>query len=403
LLLYHYLISAITFNIVHNPTTRRNMMIFKQLFDQETWTYTYLIADPVNKDAMLVDPVNTHIDDYLALLAKHGLQLKYTLETHVHADHITASGLLRQRLGAQTGVSALCGAETADFQIKDGDVFAFANGEQVKVIATPGHTKGSISFLWRDRVFTGDALLIGGCGRTDFQGGDAGALYDCITQRLFTLADETLVYPGHDYQQRWVSSIMQERTTNPRLAGKTREEFMAIMNNLNLPKPKLIDEAVPANRYCGLEENERQDAVVLRETARESAKTGEVSGATCGVSLPSSGLTAQDLVAAAKQQITEITPSKAKQLIAEGNLTVIDTREESEYAAGHLEQAVPLPRGVLEFKIGNVPELADKSKTVLIYCRTGGRAALAAQSLKTLGYTNVLSIAGGYEAWQKGS
>ncbi|SJM90570.1 Beta-lactamase hydrolase-like protein Blh [Crenothrix polyspora] len=377
-------------------------MLFKQLFDQETWTYTYLIADPVNKEAMLIDPVNTHIDDYLALLAEHGLQLKYTLETHVHADHITASGLLRQRLGAQTGVSALCGAETADFQIKDGDVFAFTNGEQLKVIATPGHTKGSISFLWRDRVFTGDSLFIGGCGRTDFQGGDAGAQYDCITQRLFTLPDETLVYPGHDYQQRWVSSIMQERTTNPRLAGKTREQFIDIMNNLNLPRPRLIDEAVSANRYCGLEENEYQDAVAHRENVRETTKTADVPAVNCGGNMPASGgITVQDMVAAAKQQTTEVTVANAKQLIAEGNITVIDTREESEYAAGHIDNAVPLPRGILEFKIGTIPELADKAKPVLIYCRTGGRAAFAAQSMKTLGYTNVLSIAGGYEAWQK--
>ncbi len=376
-------------------------MLFKQLFDQETWTYTYLIADTVNKEAVLIDPVNTHIDEYLELLKGQGLQLKYTLETHVHADHITASGLLRERLGAQTGVSQMCGADTADIQIKDDDVFSFANGEQIKVIATPGHTAGSISFSWRDRVFTGDSLFIGGCGRTDFQGGDAGALYDCITQRLFTLPDETLVYPGHDYQQRWVSSIMQERTTNPRLAGKTRDEFIAIMENLNLPKPKLIDEAVPANRYCGLEEDERQDAVVVRETAKEQTTTEETPGATCGASLPSSGLTLQDLVITAKQQITEINVEKAKQLIAEGSTAIIDTREESEYAAGHIQQALPLPRGVLEFKLGNYPELADKSKPVLIYCRTGGRAALAAQSLKTLGYTNVLSIAGGFEAWQK--
>ncbi len=379
-------------------------MLFKQLFDQETWTYTYLIADPTNKEAVLIDPVNTHIDDYLAMLTEQGLQLKYTLETHVHADHITASGLLRQKLGSQTGVGALCGAETANFQMKDGDLFSFTNGEQIKVIATPGHTKGSMSFLWRDRVFTGDSLFIGGCGRTDFQGGDAGALYDCITQRLFTLPDDTLVYPGHDYQQRWVSNIVQERTTNPRLAGKTRDEFITIMNNLNLPKPKLIDEAVPANRYCGLEENERQDAVAHRETVRESAKPGDVPVVNCGGDMPKSGeITVQDLVAAAKQQITEVNVEKAKQLIAQGSITVIDTREESEYAAGHLDNAVLLPRGVLEFKINTIPELADKAKPVLIYCRTGGRAALAAQSLKTLGYTNVLSIAGGYETWQKGN
>ncbi|MGR9086785.1 MAG: MBL fold metallo-hydrolase [Gammaproteobacteria bacterium] len=359
-------------------------MIFKQLFDPETWTYTYLIADPDNKEAVLIDPVKSHIDEYIELLTEYGLRLKYSLETHVHADHITASGLLHQRLGAETGVSQLCGAVGADLQLQDGDVLEFG-GERIRVIATPGHTKGSVSFLWRDRVFTGDSLFIGGCGRTDFQSGDAGALYDCITQRLFTLPDETLVYPGHDYQQRWVSSIMQERTTNPRLAGKSREEFIEIMNNLNLPKPRFIDEAVPANRYCGLDEDERQDAIVRRETARPERATP----------------TAQDMVAEAKQHITEIGVDKAKQLLKEGNIVVVDVREESEYAAGHLDGALPIPRGVLEFKVGNTPELTDTSKTVLVYCRTGGRAALAAKALQTLGYRNVLSIAGGYEAWQK--
>jgi len=278
-------------------------MIFKQLFDPETWTYTYFIADPITKDAVLIDPVKSHIDEYIALLDEHELKLKYSLETHVHADHITASGLLRQKLGAETGVSQLCGAIGASLQLQDGDVLEFAGGEKIKVIATPGHTQGSTSFLWRDRLFTGDSLFIGGCGRTDFQSGDAGALYDCITQRLFTLPDDTLVYPGHDYQGRWVSSIRQERTTNPRLAGKSREEFINIMNSLNLPKPRLIDEAVPANRYCGLDEDERQDAVARRETSRPERTT----------------TSAQDLVAMAKQQITEIGVDKAKQLLAEGH------------------------------------------------------------------------------------
>ena len=362
-------------------------MIFKQLFDSATWTYTYLIADPVTKDAVLIDPVNTHIDNYIALLESQGLQLKYTLETHVHADHITAGGLLRKRLGAQTAVSQLCGAETADIQIQDGDIFEFADGEHIKVIATPGHTPGSLSFLWRDRLFTGDSLLIGGCGRTDFQGGNAGSQYDGITQRLFTLPDETLVYPGHDYHEHWVSSIIQERTTNPRLVGKTRDEFIEIMNNLNLPKPRLIDEAVPANRYCGLDEKERQDAIVLRELK------GPIQHAS----------TSQDMVNFAKTQITEVNIGVAKELIKQGNITIVDVREESEYVAGHLDKALLLPRGVIEFKIGQTPELTDKSKAVLIYCRTGGRAALAAVTLQNLGYNNVLSIAGGFEAWQKES
>jgi sulfur dioxygenase len=377
--------------IIDNPSGtallqhEEKKMIFKQLFDPETWTYTYFIADTDTKEAVLIDPVKSHIDEYIALLDEHGLKLKYTLESHVHADHITASGLLRQKLGAETGVGQLCGAIGADLQLQDGDVLEFGNGEKIKVIATPGHTKGSMSFLWRDRVFTGDSLFIGGCGRTDFQSGDAGALYDCITQKLFTLPDETLVYPGHDYQQRWVSSIVQERTTNPRLAGKSREEFIEIMNNLNLPKPRFIDEAVPANRYCGLDEDERQDAVARRDTARPARAT----------------TTAQSLVATAKEQITEIGVDKAKQLLSQSDIAVVDVREESEYAAGHLDKALPIPRGVLEFKIDTIPELADKSKTVVVYCRTGGRAALAAQTLQNLGYSNVLSIAGGYEAWQK--
>ena len=360
-------------------------MIFKQLFDEETWTYTYLIADPASKEAVIIDPVNTKIGDYMDLLEQEGLKLKYSLETHVHADHITAGGLLRQRAGAQTAVSTHCGAENADIQIQDGDIFEFGQGEQIEVIATPGHTPGSISFLWRDKLFSGDSLLIGGCGRTDFQGGDAGALYDCITQRLFTLPDETLVYPGHDYQVRWVSSIMQERTTNPRLAGKTKEEFIEIMDNLNLPKPRLIDEAVPANRYCGLDEDERQDAIDRRNIEKPVRRD----------------LSAPDLIREAKQHIAEITVPSTKQRIEEGNITLVDVREESEYAAGHIDDALNLPRGILEFKIGNITELADKTAPILLYCRTGGRSALAASSMKTLGYTNVLSMEGGYEAWNK--
>jgi rhodanese-related sulfurtransferase len=183
----------------------------------------------------------------------------------------------------------------------------------------------------------------------------------------------------------WVSSIKQERTTNPRLAGKTREQFIGIMDNLNLPKPRLIDEAVPANRYCGLDENERQDAIVVRDTSRPAHPEQTV----------------QDKVAKAKQHITEVTVTTAKQLLAEGNIVLVDIREESEYAAGHIDNALLLPRGVLEFKIGNTPELANKSKAVLLYCRTGGRSALAAQTMQDLGYQNVLSMAGGFEAWQK--
>lgn len=229
-------------------------MLFKQLFDTDSSTYTYFIADIDAGEAVLIDPVDTHIDEYLHLLNTHKCSLKYSLETHVHADHITGGGKLRQKTDALTAVSAACGAQTADLQLKDGDVISFAN-ETITVIATPGHTPGSISFLWRDRLFTGDALLINGCGRTDFQGGSAESQYNSIVNKLFTLPDETLVYPGHDYQGRRVSCIGQEKVINPRLAGKSLDEFVKIMNNLNLPKPRLIDIAVPANRMCGVPEN----------------------------------------------------------------------------------------------------------------------------------------------------
>lgn len=228
-------------------------MIFKQLFDAESSTYTYFIADTKLAEAVLIDPVDTHINDYLDLLNHYQCILKYSLETHVHADHITGSGLLRQKTGALTAVSSACGAATADLQLKDGDEIKFAQ-ESIKAIATPGHTPGSISFLWRDRLFTGDSLLINGCGRTDFQGGNASVMFNSIVNKLFTLPDDTIVYPGHDYNGRRISCIAQEKASNARLAGKSLNEFVQIMNNLNLPKPRLIDVAVPANRMCGIPE-----------------------------------------------------------------------------------------------------------------------------------------------------
>jgi len=227
--------------------------MFKQFYDDVSSTLTYLIADMESKQAVLIDPVIENIDEYLNIIKAHQLTLVYSLETHVHADHITGGGQLKTITTAKTAVSQACGADSADMQLKDNDVITFGH-EKITVIATPGHTAGSVSFLWRDRVFTGDSLLINGCGRTDFQSGDAGKLYDCITGKLFMLPDETLVYPGHDYNSRRVSSIGQEKLINPRLANQTRDEFIYTMANLNLPKPKMIDIAVPANRKCGVPE-----------------------------------------------------------------------------------------------------------------------------------------------------
>jgi glyoxylase-like metal-dependent hydrolase (beta-lactamase superfamily II) len=225
-------------------------MYFRQLFDQSSSTYTYLLGDAVTHEAVIIDPVKGHNDLYLSLLNEQKFSLKYILETHVHADHITGASVLRAATGALTAISAQAGTSCADVQLSDGDVLAFGT-EQIKVLATPGHTVGCMSYLWRDRVFTGDALLIGGCGRTDFQGGDAGTLYNSISRQIWPLADETLIYPGHDYHHKHVSSVAQERETNSRLSGKSRDEFVATMNQLDLPMPRLISVAVPANLQCG--------------------------------------------------------------------------------------------------------------------------------------------------------
>jgi len=225
-------------------------MIFRQLFDAESSTYTYLVADPTSRQAVLIDPVLEQTERELTLVQELGLTLTHVLETHVHADHVTASGRLRERTGCQV-VAGAGGASCANVHARHGDevrVGALA----FKVLATPGHTDDSVSYLLNDRVFTGDALMVRGTGRTDFQNGSAGQLYDSITQVLFALPDETLVYPGHDYKGRTVTSISEEKRFNPRLAGKDRSAFIQLMAGLNLAPPKKIDLAVPANRACGL-------------------------------------------------------------------------------------------------------------------------------------------------------
>ena len=229
------------------------MILFHQFFDQTSSTLTYLLADPLTGDAVIIDSVKEHLGAYLTFLQEQELQLAWVLETHVHADHVTGAAGLREMTGARSAVGAAGGVGCADRQLGDGDTIVFGN-EVIRVIATPGHTPGCVTYHWRDRLFTGDSLMIAGCGRTDFQGGDAGQLYDSVTKRLFSLPDETLVYPGHDYQGRRVSCIGQEKAINPRLAGKSLEEFVQIMRSLNLPKPRLIDIAVPANRMCGIPE-----------------------------------------------------------------------------------------------------------------------------------------------------
>jgi sulfur dioxygenase len=224
-------------------------MILRQLFDPETSTFTYLVADPHSRTAALIDPVREHVERDLSLLAQLGLELRYVLETHVHADHVTGAGLLAARTGATT-IAHRLGADCASQHVGDGDVLRLGT-VTIEVLATPGHTDDSVSYRVGGNVFTGDALLIRGTGRADFQNGDPGQLYDSLTQVLLALPDGTRVWPGHDYKGFTSSTVGEERRFNPRLAGKSRDEFITIMNNLGLPAPRKLAESVPANRRCG--------------------------------------------------------------------------------------------------------------------------------------------------------
>ncbi|GAB4547114.1 MAG: MBL fold metallo-hydrolase [Pleurocapsa sp.] len=226
-------------------------MLFRQLFDRDTWTYTYLIADPKTKEAVLVDSVLEQVERDRKLLKELGLNLKHCLETHIHADHITGTGRLREITGCEGIVPNNAQAACADRYIKDGEILMVGDIE-IKAIETHGHTDSHMAYLVNQtHLLTGDSLFIRGCGRTDFQSGDAGIMYDCVTQKLFTLPDETLVYPGHDYQGQTVSTIGEEKRFNPRFVDKDRDSFINFMDNLNLPNPQKIMEAVPANQLCG--------------------------------------------------------------------------------------------------------------------------------------------------------
>jgi len=225
-------------------------MIFRQLFDAPSGTYTYLLAERAGAEALILDPVAEQVDAYLRLAGELDVTLAYAMDTHVHADHVTALGALRERVGLITLMGEQSRAECVSRTVSDGEVIQV--GElAIRALYTPGHTDDSYSFLLGDRVFTGDTLLIRGTGRTDFQNGDPRAEYRSIHERLLTLPDETRVYPGHDYKGWTESTIGEERAHNPRLQVANEAEFVALMNGLNLPNPKLMDVAVPANLRCG--------------------------------------------------------------------------------------------------------------------------------------------------------
>jgi len=339
-----------------------------QLFDAASSTYTYLLFDENTRDALIIDPVDDQVDRDLAVLRQYGLTLRWTVETHAHADHITSAAQLAEHAGARTAAPAGCGITTAAKQLAHGDVLQFGK-ESLKALHTPGHTAGSMSYVWREHVFTGDTLLINGCGRTDFQSGSASALYDSITQVLFALPDTTTVWPGHDYQGRTHSTIAAEKAGNSRIAGKSREEFIAIMDALNLPKPKRIDEAVPANLSSGI---------------RHDAHGQPQPGAGAAVAPPS--------VQAAEGYAGDIAPELACQWWQSGQAVLVDVRTDAEREwVGFVPDAVPVawkqwPGMAMNPAFDqDLKAAVPAGKKVLLLCRSGVRSIAAARRATELG------------------
>lgn len=348
-----------------------------QLFDADSSTYTYILFDVDTREALLIDPVDAQLQRDLAALREHGLKAVWTVETHAHADHITSAGVLAEHTGAKTAAPAGCGIGGAAVQLQHGDTLAFG-AQRVQVLHTPGHTAGSVSFVWRSgtqtHVFTGDTLLINGCGRTDFQSGSAEALYHSLTQVLFALPDHTVVWPGHDYQGRTHSTIGQEKATNARVAGKSQAEFVATMAALNLPKPRRIDEAVPANLVSGLT-TERHDA----------------DGAWLLQPKPALGYAG------------DVSPQLAWAWVQAGEAVLVDVRTDAEREwVGFVPGATPLawkqwPGMALNatFDTGIAQAAAGGQKLVLL-CRSGVRSIAAAKRATELGLT-AYNILEGFE------
>ncbi len=338
-------------------------MIFRQLFDAVSGTYTYLIASRRGGEAMIVDPVIEKVDRYLQLIAELDLHLVKAVDTHLHADHITGLGALRDRTRCITVMGEQTKADVVSMRVTEGDRLTI-EGVALDVLYTPGHTDNSYSFVMGDRVFTGDTLLIRGTGRTDFQNGDARMQYNSIFGKLLRLPDETLVYPAHDYKGDTVSTIGEEKAFNPRLRVKSVDEYVTLMNNLHLPNPKMMDVAVPANMKVGL----AQDEVARRGWA--------------------------------------VTGPDALALVGRPDVAVIDLRERSERDKhGVIPGSLHAPYLDLEKYIepgGMLAELAAAThKRLLFYCAFGERSAMAVRAAQDMGLTTACHLQGGIDAWKK--
>ena len=339
------------------------MLLFRQLFDYSSFTYTYLIGSRQSGEALIIDPVLEQLEHYLRLLQELELKLVKAIDTHVHADHVTALGALRDRTKCITLMGKQSGVDVVSMRVADGDEIAI-KGVNMKAMHTPGHTDDSYCFLWDDRVFTGDTLLIRGTGRTDFQNGDPYVQYDSLFNKLLTLPDETYVYPAHDYKGDTVSTIGEEKAHNPRLQVKSVDEYVQIMNNLNLANPKMMDVAVPANLHIGLPQEELE------------ARGWSVS--------------------------TE----QAVAWVEQPGMMFVDLRDQSERLRdGVIPGSVHTPYPDLEQNLkpgGLLRALASgATKRVIFYCAYGERSAMAVQTAQDLGLSNACHITGGIDAWKR--
>jgi sulfur dioxygenase len=338
-------------------------MIFRQLFEPVSGTYSYLLASHRGGAALMIDPVLEKVDRYLLLMRELGVKLVKVVDTHLHADHITGLGALRDRTHCITVMGEQSKVDVVSMRVDDGDVLEI-EGIGLDVIYTPGHTDDSYSFLCGDRVFTGDTLLIRGTGRTDFRGSDPRAQYESLFGRLLKLPDETLVYPAHDYKGDTVSTIAEERACNPRLQVKSAREYVDLMSNLHLANPKMMDVAVPANMRQGL----AQEQIARRGWA--------------------------------------FSAEEAKALIGEPDVTLIDLREKREpQRHGEIPRALHLSyHDLLEhLSAGSVLHglASAPSKTLLFYCAYGERSAMAVQAARDAGFASTCHIQGSIDAWKK--
>jgi glyoxylase-like metal-dependent hydrolase (beta-lactamase superfamily II)/rhodanese-related sulfurtransferase len=344
-------------------------MIFRQLFDPQSSTYTYLLADEHSRQAVLVDPVFEQARRDTALVEELGLKLLWTLETHVHADHVTGAWLLRDRTHSRIALSQDSGAEGADRSLADGDRIEFGK-RWLEVRTTPGHTNGCVTYVVDDHraALTGDALMIRGCGRTDFQQGSPEVLYRSVHEKIFSLPDDCLLYPAHDYRGLTVTSVGEEKLYNPRLGGQIlREDFVGYMNNLGLPHPKQMDVAVPANLRCG--------------RPNESAQVPEQDWAPLTYTFAG---------------IWEVQPQWLEEHLRD--VQIVDVRQPDEFNGplGHVAGARLIPLGTLSERAAEL----SKDRPVVMVCRSGARSAQATVLLGKAGFTRVANLSGGMLRWR---